>query len=84
MHMPAFDPFFRDLDAAWQRPTEDRIPLKVLGSAALMLQTNSNESPRTAMCSRPISSPQRYKNVSSGLLGKIRRSIPGTMPTSTS
>jgi len=37
MHMPAFDPFFRDLDTVWQRPTEDRIALKVLGSAALAL-----------------------------------------------
>ncbi len=40
MHVPAFDPFFQELDAAWQRPTEDRIPLKVLGSAALMLQAD--------------------------------------------
>ena len=40
MHVPVFEPFFRELDAAWRWPAVDRIPLEVLGSAALMLQAD--------------------------------------------
>lgn len=40
MPVPVFEPFFRELDVAWRWPTADRIPLKVLGSAALMLQAD--------------------------------------------
>lgn len=38
--MSVFEPFFQALDAAWRWPAADRIPLKVLGSAALILQVD--------------------------------------------
>lgn len=38
--MPVFEHFFRDIDAGWKWPGEGKILLKVLGSAALMLQAD--------------------------------------------
>lgn len=38
--MPVFEHFFRDIDAGWKWPCADNILLKVLGSAALMLQAD--------------------------------------------
>ncbi len=39
--MPLFDTFFRDLDRAWGKaPSRGPITLRVIGSAALMLQTD--------------------------------------------
>jgi hypothetical protein len=35
-----FEEFFRDLDAQWPRPVDAKIRLRLIGSAALMLQTN--------------------------------------------
>jgi hypothetical protein len=36
----ALEEFFRDLDKQWRWPADARIPLRIIGSAALMLQTN--------------------------------------------
>jgi len=38
--VPAFEHFFKDIDAGWKWPGEGKILLKVLGSAALMLQAD--------------------------------------------
>lgn len=38
--MPLLDDFFADLDREWGLPGETTIPLHIIGSAALMLQTN--------------------------------------------
>lgn len=32
------DDFFRELDGRWSQPTPVRIPLRVIGSAALMMR----------------------------------------------
>src|SRR3954454_24020226 len=34
-----FEDFFRDLDTQWHWPVDVKIPLRLIGSAALMLQT---------------------------------------------
>jgi hypothetical protein len=36
--MAIIEDFFRDIDARWKSPAEDRIELRVIGCAALMLQ----------------------------------------------
>jgi hypothetical protein len=38
--VPAFEHFFKDIDAGWKWPGDGKILLKVLGSAALMLQAD--------------------------------------------
>jgi hypothetical protein len=38
--VPLVDDLFRDLDARWGRPTPAKIRLRIIGSAALMLQTD--------------------------------------------
>jgi len=38
--VPVFEHFFQDIDASWKWPAADKILLKVLGSAALMLQAD--------------------------------------------
>ena len=38
--MGALEEFFRDLDTQWRWPDDARIRLRLIGSAALMLQTN--------------------------------------------
>lgn len=38
--MPLIEHFFREFDAAWRWPAPEKLRLSVIGSAALMLQTN--------------------------------------------
>ena len=38
--MRAHERFFREIDEKWRGPATDKIPLRVIGSAALMLQTD--------------------------------------------
>ena len=38
--MTAFEHFFREIDSSWKWPAADKIVLRVLGSAALMLQSD--------------------------------------------
>jgi hypothetical protein len=38
--VPTFEQFFQDIDAGWKWPATDKILIRVLGSAALMLQAN--------------------------------------------
>lgn len=38
--MPIIEDFFRDVDEAWSWPTTPRIPLRLIGSTALFLQTS--------------------------------------------
>lgn len=38
--MSLIENFFVELDRAWKRPPKERIPLRVIGSAALMLRTD--------------------------------------------
>lgn len=38
--MGVFEDFFRELDAAWGARSEERVRLRIIGSAALMLQTD--------------------------------------------
>ena len=38
--MPLINDFFIDIDRHWGASTEGKIPLRIIGSSALMLQTN--------------------------------------------
>lgn len=39
--MPAHQHFFQEIGRGWRGPRVDRAPLRVIGSAALLLQTDS-------------------------------------------
>lgn len=38
--MPLVEDFFKDIDARWVWPQPEKIRLRIIGSAALMLQTD--------------------------------------------
>lgn len=44
--MPGLDDFFRELDRAWEAPAAPPIPLHLIGSTALMLQTRYSRGTR--------------------------------------
>lgn len=62
--------FFKALDAAWRRPRPGKIPLKVLGSAALMLQTDYSRATKDGDVLETDALPSALKAELLGLAGK--------------
>jgi hypothetical protein len=40
VHVPLIERFFSELDAAWRWPAHEKLRLRIIGSAALMLQSS--------------------------------------------